>query len=180
LSIEFLSLAKIRIQLMAALFQTYYSSPIGTLVVSATEDAIVSVLFTEDAAQTVTAPLPACLQACRQQLKEYFAGNRKDFELPFASGGTLFQEQVWKLLGKIPFGQTWSYYDLSLQLGNPDAIRAVGGANGKNKLLLLRPCHRVIGSNGHLVGYAGGLWRKQWLLAHERKINGTPQLTLFG
>ena len=165
---------------MAALFETYYPSPIGTLVLSATEAALISVLFTEDAVQADTTPLPAILQACRQQLQEYFAGDRKAFDLPLASAGTLFQEQVWKQLGKIPFGHTLSYYDLSRALGNPDAVRAVGSANGKNKLLLLRPCHRVIGARGQLVGYAGGLWRKQWLLAHERKITGSPQLTLFG
>jgi methylated-DNA-[protein]-cysteine S-methyltransferase len=165
---------------MASLFQTYYASPIGTLVVSATQDAIVSVLFTEEAGQADTAPLPACLQDCRQQLQEYFAGDRKTFELPLAPAGTVFQEQVWQQLGNIGYGQTLSYHDLSLRLGNPGAVRAVGSANGKNKLLLLRPCHRVIGSKGQLVGYAGGLWRKQWLLAHERKNSGTPQLTLFG
>jgi methylated-DNA-[protein]-cysteine S-methyltransferase len=166
---------------MAALFQTFYLSPIGTIVVRATEAAIVSVLFTEEeAAPAAPRSLPSCLQACHQQLQEYFAGHRKDFDLPLASAGTLFQEQVWQQLGRIRYGQTLSYYDLSLLLGNPAAIRAVGSANGKNKLLLLRPCHRVIGSDGKLVGYAGGLWRKQWLLAHERRVNGTPQLTLFG
>lgn len=166
---------------MAALFQTFYPSPIGTLAVSATEAAIVSVLFSEEqAAPAPSATIPECLQVCCGQLAEYFAGERKDFDLPLASAGTLFQEQVWQQLGKIRYGQTLSYYDLSLQLGNPGAIRAVGSANGKNQLLLLRPCHRVIGSDGQLVGYAGGLWRKQWLLAHERKVNGTPQLTLFG
>jgi methylated-DNA-[protein]-cysteine S-methyltransferase len=165
---------------MAPLFHTYYASPIGTIVVTATEAAIVSVLFTDEAGPADTAPLPACLQHCRQQLEEYFAGERRDFDLPLASAGTLFQEQVWQQLGRISYGQTLSYHDLSLQLGNPGAIRAVGSANGKNKLLLLRPCHRVIGAGGQLVGYAGGLWRKQWLLAHERKISGTPQLTLFG
>lgn len=166
---------------MEALFQTFYPSPIGTLVVSATPAAIVSVLFSDEAPlQADSAAMPDCLQACCGQLDEYFAGGRKNFDLPLASAGTLFQEQVWQQLGKIRFGQTLSYYDLSLQLGNPGAIRAVGSANGKNKLLLLRPCHRVIGAGGQLVGYAGGLWRKEWLLAHERKINGTPQLTLFG
>ncbi|MGV3503768.1 MAG: methylated-DNA--[protein]-cysteine S-methyltransferase [Adhaeribacter sp.] len=166
---------------MAALFQTLYISPIGTLELSATEAAIVSVLFTEqEASPADKAALPGCLQACCGQLDEYFAGERKAFDLPLASAGTQFQEQVWQQLGKIRFGQTLSYYDLSLQLGNPGAIRAVGSANGKNKLLLLRPCHRVIGAGGQLVGYAGGLWRKEWLLAHERKISGTPQLTLFG
>lgn len=166
---------------MDALFQTFYPSPIGTLVLRATEAAIVSVLFSdEEVVEANAAAMPDCLRACCGQLGEYFAGERKTFDLPLASAGTLFQEQVWDQLGQIRYGQTLSYYDLSLQLGKPGAIRAVGSANGKNKLLLLRPCHRVIGAGGQLVGYAGGLWRKQWLLAHERKVNGTPQLTLFG
>lgn len=165
---------------MAALYQTCYSSSIGTIVIQATELAIVSLLFTEEDPVADTTPLPECLQACRQQLEAYFAGERQTFDLPLASTGSTFQEQVWKQLEKIPYGQTWSYQNLSLQLGNPDAVRAVGSANGKNQLLLLRPCHRVIGAKGQLVGYAGGLWRKQWLLAHERQVSGNPQLTLFG
>jgi methylated-DNA-[protein]-cysteine S-methyltransferase len=166
---------------MAELYQIYYPSPIGTILVSATGEAVVSVLFTEDAAVPAvpTGLIPACLQACRQQLTEYFAGDRQDFTLPLASSGTPFQEQVWQQLGQIRYGHTLSYFDLSRQMGNPAAIRAVGHANGKNKLLLLRPCHRVIGSDGQLVGYAGGLWRKQWLLAHERTISGSSQLSLF-
>jgi len=165
---------------MEKVFRAYYLSPIGTVEITATEEAIVSVLFTEEPAQPNAPNLPTCLTDCLQQLNQYFAGERKTFELPVASAGTNFQEQVWHQLEKINFGQTLSYYDLSVQLGNLGAIRAVGSANGKNKLLLIRPCHRVIGANGQLVGYAGGLWRKKWLLAHERKINGTHQLTLFG
>ncbi|KAA5544203.1 methylated-DNA--[protein]-cysteine S-methyltransferase [Adhaeribacter rhizoryzae] len=165
---------------MEKIFRAYYLSPIGTVEITATEEAIVSVLFTEETAQPNAPNLPICLTDCLQQLNQYFAGERKTFELPVASAGTNFQEQVWHQLEKINFGQTLSYYDLSVQLGNLGAIRAVGSANGKNKLLLIRPCHRVIGANGQLVGYAGGLWRKKWLLAHERKINGTHQLTLFG
>ncbi len=165
---------------MENLYKAYYNSPIGTIEITATEEAIVSVLFTEEPAVPISSGLPACLLDCLQQLAEYFAGERKTFDLPIASAGTNFQEQVWHQLEKINFGQTLSYYDLSVQLGNLGAIRAVGNANGKNKLLLIRPCHRVVGSDGQMVGYAGGLWRKKWLLAHERKINGTHQLTLFG
>lgn len=165
---------------MDKIFRAFYLSPIGTVEITATPAAIVSVLFTEEPASPNAVDLPACLVNCQQQLAEYFAGKRKDFELPVTSSGTTFQEQVWHQLSRINFGTTWSYYDLSVQLGNIGAIRAVGSANGKNKLLLIRPCHRVIGADGQLVGYAGGLWRKKWLLAHERKINGTHQLTLFG
>ena len=165
---------------MEKLFRAFYLSPIGSIAITATEQSIVSVLFTDDPTEPDTANLPPCLTDCLQQLAEYFAGKRKVFQLPIASAGTNFQEQVWHQLSKINYGNTLSYYDLSVQLGNLGAIRAVGSANGKNKLLLIRPCHRVIGSDGQLVGYAGGLWRKKWLLAHERKINGTHQLTLFG
>ena len=167
---------------MDKIYQTHYSSPIGTLAITASETAIVSVQFAEEEAlaDTSTSNLPPTLQNCIAQLNEYFAGSRKTFDLPIASAGTAFQELVWKQLDKIGFGRTLTYSDLSMQLGNLGAIRAVGSANGKNKLLLIRPCHRVIGANGQLVGYAGGLWRKKWLLSHERTVAGTPQLTLFG
>jgi len=165
---------------MDSLFRAHYLSPIGTIEVIATSNAIVSVQFTEETPKPNAPDLPTCLTDCLQQLAEYFAGERKIFDLPLATTGTNFQEQVWHQLSKIDYGKTLSYYDLSVQLGNLKAIRAVGSANGKNKLLLIRPCHRVIGSDGQPVGYAGGLWRKKWLLAHERKINGTHQLTLFG
>ncbi|WP_026462197.1 methylated-DNA--[protein]-cysteine S-methyltransferase [Adhaeribacter aquaticus] len=165
---------------MDPLHQAYFSSPIGTIIISATAAALISVLFTEEAPQVNSPDLPVCLQDGLQQLTEYFSGNRKTFDLPLHSGGTAFQETVWQQLSHIPFGQTLSYYSLSSQLGNVAAIRAVGSANGKNQLLLIRPCHRVIGSNGQLVGYAGSLWRKKWLLEHERKVMGTHQLNLFG
>jgi methylated-DNA-[protein]-cysteine S-methyltransferase len=162
------------------LYQAYYTSPIGTLEITASQETILSVLFSTELPPVNAHNLPPCLQNCLQQLAEYFTGERKQFDLPVASTGTAFQEQVWRQLQHIQYGRTLSYYDISFQLGNVGAIRAVGSANGKNKLLLLRPCHRVIGSNGQLVGYAGGLWRKKWLLDHERKVVGTPQLTLFG
>lgn len=104
-----------------------------------------------------------------KQLDEYFAGKRKKFELDFVFTGTVFQKKVWKALLEIPFGETTTYLALSNKLGDPKAIRAVAGANGANKMAILIPCHRVIGSDGSLTGYAGGLWRKQWLLDHESK-----------
>lgn len=164
---------------MDKLFRALYISPIGNLEVTSTEEAITTVLFTDDTALVNATDRPPCLVACLQQLTEYFAGDRQVFDLPLVSAGTNFQEQVWQQLNQIKFGKTLSYYNLSLQLGNPEAIRAVGSANGKNKLLLIRPCHRVIGADGKLIGYAGGLWRKKWLLEHERKITGTQQLALF-
>jgi len=162
------------------LYQAQYASPIGIVEITATDQAIVSVVFTESIELVNEGFLPLCLQNGLQQLAEYFAGHRQTFDLPVASSGTVFQEQVWRQLQQIRFGRTLSYYDLSFQLGNIGAIRAVGSANGKNQLLLIRPCHRVIGADGKLVGYAGGLWRKKWLLEHERKVVGTSQLTLFG
>jgi methylated-DNA-[protein]-cysteine S-methyltransferase len=109
------------------------------------------------------------LSACMQQLDEYFAGQRQTFDFPINQKGTPFQQNVWKHLLTIPFGKTTSYLNLSKQIGNVKAIRAIASANGKNKLAIVVPCHRVIGSNMSLVGYAGGLWRKKWLLDHEAK-----------
>jgi methylated-DNA-[protein]-cysteine S-methyltransferase len=100
-------------------------------------------------------------------MDEYFNGNRKTFDLPLDLQGTDFQKKVWLELQKIPFGKTISYKELSLRLGDIKAIRAVAAANGANPVSIIVPCHRVIGSNGSLTGYAGGLWRKQWLLDHE-------------
>jgi methylated-DNA-[protein]-cysteine S-methyltransferase len=108
-------------------------------------------------------PLP---QAVRQ-LGEYFAGNRLDFDLPLRLQGTEFQQRVWRALTEIPYGATWSYGELAKRIGNPNASRAVGLANGRNPISILVPCHRVIGADGSLTGYGGGLERKQWLLAHE-------------
>jgi methylated-DNA-[protein]-cysteine S-methyltransferase len=108
-------------------------------------------------------PLPAAVL----QLEEYFAGKRRDFDLPLRPQGTDFQQRVWRALTEIPYGVTWSYGELARRIGNPNASRAVGLANGQNPISILVPCHRVIGANGSLTGYGGGLERKRWLLAHE-------------
>jgi AraC family transcriptional regulator of adaptative response/methylated-DNA-[protein]-cysteine methyltransferase len=116
----------------------------------------------------------------RKQLKEYFKGRRKDFTVPLITPGSAFQQAVWKELQNIPFGATRSYHEQSVALGNPDSIRAVANANGMNRIAILIPCHRVIGSDGRLVGYGGGLRRKKWLLDHEKKFSGKPvDLSLF-
>ena len=107
-----------------------------------------------------------------QQIGEYFAGSRKEFDLPLHLIGTPFQKSVWEALIKIPYGETRSYKQQSVFLGNEKAIRAVAGANGDNGIAIIIPCHRVIGENGSLVGYGGGLQRKKWLLEHERKFSG--------
>lgn len=116
----------------------------------------------------------------KKQLKEYFEGKRKEFTIPLVTPGSVFQQAVWKELQNIPYGATRSYHEQSLALGNPDSIRAVANANGMNRIAILIPCHRVIGSDGRLVGYGGGLGRKKWLLDHEKKFSGKPvELSLF-
>ena len=120
-----------------------------------------------DSEEKVTDIIPEVLEDCAIQLKEYFEGARKVFSLKLNPQGTDFQKQVWKQLEQIPYGKSISYLELSKQLGDVKAIRAVANANGKNPLWIVIPCHRVIGSDGSLTGYAGGLHRKQWLLNHE-------------
>ncbi|GAA4363840.1 methylated-DNA--[protein]-cysteine S-methyltransferase [Kangiella marina] len=109
----------------------------------------------------------AILENTRSQLAEYFQGQRTCFDIPLQSTGTDFQQKVWRILTTIPFGQTWNYGQLAQAIGNKNASRAVGAANGKNPISIIVPCHRVIGANGTLTGYAGGLAAKEWLLKHE-------------
>ncbi|MDQ1143672.1 methylated-DNA-[protein]-cysteine S-methyltransferase [Bacillus sp. SORGH_AS 510] len=153
------------------MYKLDYLSPIGVLEVIGTEEAVVSILFTETEKPVhVKQPAtPQVLMDAYGQLDEYFKGERQTFTFPFTVDGTLFQKKVWESLQEIPFGQTASYKDIAVSIGNDQAIRAVGSANGKNKLSIVIPCHRIIGSNGKLTGYAGGLWRKEWLLQHERR-----------
>jgi AraC family transcriptional regulator, regulatory protein of adaptative response / methylated-DNA-[protein]-cysteine methyltransferase len=108
----------------------------------------------------------------RKQLTEYFEGSRKEFSVPLVTPGTPFQQAVWKELMNIPYGTTRSYHQQSVALGNPGSIRAVAHANGMNRISIIIPCHRVIGSDGNLTGYGGGLKRKRWLLDHEKKYSG--------
>lgn len=108
----------------------------------------------------------------RKELEEYFEGSRKEFSVPLITPGSAFQKAVWKELMKIPYGTTRSYSQQSVALGKPESIRAVANANGMNRISIIIPCHRVIGSDGHLTGYGGGLKRKRWLLDHEKKYSG--------
>ena len=142
------------------------NTPLGIAKICGDESGIssVTVLNTDE---TVSDIIPKVLQNCVFQLQEYFNGEREYFNLKLSPQGTEFQKQVWEELQIIPFGKTVSYLELSKQLGDVKAIRAVANANGKNPLWIIVPCHRVIGSNGNLTGYAGGLHRKQWLLEHE-------------
>ena len=151
----------------------FCSSPLGVLKISTTTSHIHSVHFT-DQTSIIQNNQNDLIKACMLQLEEYFAGNRKAFNLPLSQPGSEFQKRVWDLLYQIPFGKTLSYLELAKQYGDVKAIRAIASANGKNNLAIIVPCHRVIGSNRSLTGYAGGLWRKQWLLDHEAKHHTTP------
>lgn len=157
-----------------SLFVDRWTSPLGELLVVACDDGLRGLHFVDqkhfpqDAdAWTPHAGHPV-LRKARAQLNEYFAGQRRAFELPLAARGTPFQQQVWRALCDIPYGETTSYGALAARLGQPTASRAVGAANGRNPIGIVVPCHRVIGSAGALTGYAGGLERKQALLALER------------
>ncbi len=150
--------------------RAYYESEIGLIEITGTEDGILSVDFVED--KSVDNPrIPPLLKRCVKQLDEYFGGTRREFSVKLLPEGTDFQKKVWNELIKIPFGETRSYKDMAASIGNIKAVRAVGNANGKNKIGIIIPCHRVIGNNGKLVGYGGGLWRKEWLLKHERNVS---------
>jgi len=141
-------------------------TPLGIAKIIGDVDGIASVSILNSNEQ-VSDVIPDELQDCVYQLRDYFKGEREIFSLKLNPNGTDFQKRVWKQLEKIPFGKTISYLNLSKQLGDIKAIRAVANANGKNPLWIIVPCHRVIGSDGSLTGYAGGLSRKQWLLEHE-------------
>ena len=143
-----------------------YPSPIGLLRFENTDDYIASIQFVdhEENTQDFHAGLKNKIII---QLDDYFNGKLFKFDLPLNPSGTDFQKKVWTQLELIEYGQQISYGDLAMQLGNKNLVRAVGGANSKNPLAIIVPCHRVIGSNNRLVGYAGGLWRKKWLLRHE-------------
>lgn len=151
-----------------------YASPLGEVLIVADEAGLTGLHFVDqqhfpkDTADWQLRPAQPVLVAARRQLEEYFAGQRRHFELPLAPRGTAFQREVWQALTAIPYGATTSYGALAASLGRPSASRAVGAANGRNPLGIIVPCHRVIGSAGALTGYAGGLERKQALLALER------------
>lgn len=145
-------------------FTDFMESPLGPIQITATDSAISAVSFDVTATGTTG---NAVIQECIRQLGEYFQGSRTIFDLPLAPQGTEFQKSVWEKLKDIKFGESCSYLDIANAIGNPKSIRAVGGANGKNPISIIVPCHRVIGSDKSLTGYAGGLSRKKWLLEHE-------------
>ena len=164
-----------------SLYTTYYQSPIGKIKVAGTENYISELLFQDNndiSAQPDNTTMPAMILQAIEQLIQYFNGERRVFDLPIDQYGTEFQQKVWHELIRIPYGKTISYLELSRRVGDTKAIRGAASANGKNYLCIVVPCHRVIGSNMDLVGYAGGLWRKRWLLGLENKIANGVQ-TLF-
>lgn len=157
----------------------FISTPIGVLRIEEHEASIIRMEFVSEEIKNIETETSSLLEQTATQLQEYFAGMRTEFTLDLAPTGTDFQLAVWEELCRIPFGQTISYLELSERLKNPLAIRAVGAANGKNPIAIIVPCHRVIGADGTLTGYAGGLWRKEWLLKHEGSLKPDSQLYLF-
>jgi methylated-DNA-[protein]-cysteine S-methyltransferase len=159
------------------MYSSFYNSPIGLLKIEATQNSVYSVSFSDEP-DSLTQSNDLC-EKCKEQLEDYFSGKLFQFDIPKEQKGTLFQQKVWEQLSTIPYGKTISYLTLSKSIGDPKAIRAVGTANGRNNIAIIVPCHRVIGSNAKLTGYAGGLWRKQWLLEHEAKHFSGLQLLPF-
>ncbi|WP_296685081.1 methylated-DNA--[protein]-cysteine S-methyltransferase [Flavobacterium sp.] len=149
-------------------------TPLGMATIKGDENGIAIISIADEG--EISKVIPSVLQEAVAQLQDYFDGQRTHFDLTLNPAGTEFQQKVWKGLCEIPFGKTMSYLELAKQLGDVKAIRAVASANGKNPLWIVVPCHRVIGTDGSLTGYAGGLWRKKWLLEHE---NPSTQQSLF-
>jgi methylated-DNA-[protein]-cysteine S-methyltransferase len=165
------------------IFTQYIESPVGQLEISAGAEAMLSLHFVGAEKKTnygrTETTTNAVLEDCKQQLSEYFEGKRKEFDLLYDLEGTVFQQKVWMELNDIAFGTTISYLELARRLGDVKCIRAAGTANGNNPLSIILPCHRVIGSDGKLVGYGGDLWRKEWLLKHEMKFTPKNDWQLF-
>jgi methylated-DNA-[protein]-cysteine S-methyltransferase len=155
----------------------FYDTPLGTASITETDGFISKISILDNSPDMEESTSPVLEQAIKQ-LDEYFAGNRKVFDFPVKQSGTIFQQTVWTELINIGYGETISYGQQSERMKSPLAIRAIAAANGQNNLWIVVPCHRVIGADGKLTGYAGGLWRKKWLLEHEAKIAGIGQTRL--
>lgn len=145
----------------------YYKTPIGNLRVVGDGNSILALDFADQSASNEE-EYPEVIMECIAQLDEYFAGKRKNFDVRYLLKGSEFQRKVWSELAKIPYGETVTYKYIAEKIGNEKAVRAVGTTNGKNPISIIIPCHRVVGARGKLTGYAWGLWRKQWLLEHEK------------
>ena len=151
-------------------------SPIGVIEIVGNSEGVSSILFKDDDSLAISENIPKELNDVVTQLQEYFEGKRSTFNVKISPKGTDFQKRVWNELLNIPFGKTLNYQQIANKLGDPKVIRAAASANGKNPISIIIPCHRVIGSDGSLTGYAGGLHRKKWLLEHE---NPWQQQSLF-
>jgi methylated-DNA-[protein]-cysteine S-methyltransferase len=162
---------------MDDLYTLCFNSPLGIIEIKGTEKDIKLVSFMNEETPSHNT-FPDVLLQCKRELEEYFNGKRKSFDVTLNPDGTDFQKTVWGELLKIEFGNTLSYMAIAKKMNNPGAVRAVGLANGKNPIGVIIPCHRVIGEDGSLTGYAGGLWRKKWLLEHEGNTSGKSP-TLF-
>ncbi|MFD0765350.1 methylated-DNA--[protein]-cysteine S-methyltransferase [Mucilaginibacter lutimaris] len=159
------------------MYEVYHRTPVGVALLVADDTHLLKVSIRDEDVEETETTSPILLETMKQ-LDEYFAGDRKDFDLPLNQPGSAFQQTVWRELLTIPYGTTTTYNKQANNMKNPLAIRAIAAANGKNNLWVIVPCHRVIGSNGSLTGYAGGLWRKQWLLEHEARVLGIGQTKL--
>jgi AraC family transcriptional regulator, regulatory protein of adaptative response / methylated-DNA-[protein]-cysteine methyltransferase len=185
---------KLRKKNFAAMIKTIkIETPLGEMIAGATDEGLCLLEFHDRKAlpneykdlekllnTTIEEGENKHLKSIRKQLREYFNGKRKEFTLPLVTPGSEFQQAVWKELLNIKFGSTRSYHEQAIALKRPDSVRAVASANGLNRISIVIPCHRVIGSDGRLTGYGGGLKRKKWLLDHEKKYSGQPiDLSLF-
>lgn len=148
----------------------YYHSPIGCIEICATNDSILQLKFVESENAISTTSLSIIIENCIIQLKEYFENKRLSFDLPLALKGSEFQQKVWETIREIPFGKTRTYKEIAIKIGKPSAVRAVANAIAKNPILIIIPCHRIIGSNRSLTGYSGGIERKRSLLKHEKTL----------
>jgi methylated-DNA-[protein]-cysteine S-methyltransferase len=159
---------------METIVSHIYHSPIGQICISAEDGCITELVFKDKdndfPTLEVEEELPSVIHQCVDELIEYFSGTRRTFTVPINQAGTEFQQRVWKELYEIPYGKTLSYAELAKKLGDPKVIRAAASANGKNKIAIIVPCHRIIGTDQSLVGYAWGKARKRWLLQHEFRL----------
>ena len=156
--------------MQAQSYRRVIASQVGAIEITVSDSGIRSVHFLEAAPDEIVSERHPLLDAAVWQLEEYFDGQRTRFNLPLDMEGTVFQQSVWEALLNIPYGTTSTYGEMARQLGDTRAVRAVGRANGRNPVAIIVPCHRVIGSGGKLIGYGGGLWRKEWLLRHEGSL----------
>lgn len=164
---------------MIELQELYTESPIGAIRMTATPKGLASLSFVDKAKQS-SPKVDIPLRTAALQIEEYFNKKRRKFDIPLDLHGSEFQTDVWKYLMEVPYGRVATYLDIALRFGDRHKVRAVGTANSKNPIAIIVPCHRIVGSDGSLSGYAGGVWRKEWLLLHEKAINPIgEQLSIF-